>query len=338
MAAPVSDNAGANDDNESTGGSHAYVPLEPTVSDYAQHLPTRWWPRVDTDPESTWFDWRGHDVHVLRRRRTSAGSASRNAPSVRLVLIHGAGGHSGALWPLASLVPDELADLAAPDLPLYGSTRSSDPRAVRYDDWVELLIDFLAAEDDGRPLVLIGGSLGGMLAYEAAARTDRVAHVIATCLLNARDPRVRSAITRFGLFATAAPLAIPLVTEGIARSSVKMDWVAPLEKMSRSEDLSRLCATDQRGGGVRVPVGFLTSFLQFEPTPGDQMRTPVTLTAPAADTWTPPELSIPWLAGISAPTSLVRLSECGHFPIEEPGLSTLVSTIVAVVSGVADSL
>ncbi|NKX52715.1 alpha/beta hydrolase, partial [Arthrobacter deserti] len=35
------------------------------------------------------------------------------------------------------------------------------------------LCDFVAAEDDGRPLVLLGASIGGMLAYEVAATTGR---------------------------------------------------------------------------------------------------------------------------------------------------------------------
>ncbi|MPY81187.1 MAG: alpha/beta fold hydrolase [Actinophytocola sp.] len=42
---------------------------------------------------------------------------------------------------------------------------------------------------DDRPLVLFGASMGGMLAYEAAARTRQA--VVATCLLDPRDPGAR---------------------------------------------------------------------------------------------------------------------------------------------------
>lgn len=177
--------------------------------------------------------------------------------------------------------------------------------------------------------------LGGGLAYEAAARTGLAAHVIATRLLDPRERSVRSEITRFGALAIPAPLVTPLVTEGMKRVSVAMDWVAPLERMNRSEGLSRLCAEDRRGGGVRVPLGFLTSFLEFEPTPGAAMKTPVTLTAPAADTWTPQELSTPWLSEIASPTRNVPLAECGHYPIEEPGVSTLVETLIFIAREVA---
>lgn len=299
----------------------------PTIADYAAHLPESWRSRADLSPESTRHTMRGHDAHILRRRSASA--------PTRLVLIHGAGGHSGALWPLASLVPADVADLAAPDLPLYGDTCSPEPGDVRYDDWVDLLADFLAAGDDGRPLVLLGGSLGGMLAYEAAARTSLASHVVATCLLNPQDAHVRAAITRLGFLAAPAPLMARLVPKAVEGIEVPMGWVAPLDKMSRSAALSRLCAEDRRGGGAHVPLGFLTSFLEFKHTPGARMKTPVTLTAPAADTWTPPSLSGPWLTEIAAGTRTVPLAECGHFPIEEPGLTTLVETLTEVCQGVA---
>lgn len=289
------------------------------LDDYAAHLPEAWRSRADTSPELTRHLVRGHDIHVLRRRSAAA--------PVRLVLIHGAGGYSGALWPLASLVPVDAADLAAPDLPLYGDTRSPESKDVRYVDWVDVLTDFLAAEDDGRPLVLLGGSLGGMLAYEAAARTGLASHVVATCLLDPQDARVRTTITRLGRLAAPAPLAARLLPEKVKRIEVPMGWVAPLTRMSNATALSRLCAADPRGGGARVPLGFLTSFLEFEHTPGAGMTTPVTLAAPSADTWTPPSLSAPWLAEIATETHTVPLTECGHFPIEEPGLTTLIQTL-----------
>lgn len=172
----------------------------PGIAEYAAFLPSHWQQRVEAEPESTWWSWRGQEVHVLRRSNPEA--------AARVIVVHGAGGHSGALWPIASLLPENQVELAAVDLPLYGRTVSPDPGAVRYADWVALLCDFVTDEDDGRPLVLLGASIGGMLAYEVAARTGRCAAVVATCLLDPRDFRVRSAMTRFGpLAGIAGPLA-----------------------------------------------------------------------------------------------------------------------------------
>lgn len=294
----------------------------PTVADYAAFLPLSWRDRVDLEPASTWWGWGGHDVHVLRR-------ANPGAP-VRVLLVHGAGGHSAALWPVASLLPADQVELAAVDLPLYGATSSPDPAAVRYGDWVALLTEFVEAEDDGRPLVLLGASMGGMLAYEVAARTGRAAAVVATSLLDPRDPRVRAVITRFGPAGVLGGPAARLLPERLAGRLVPMAWVAALSRMSRNPTLSRLCAADPRGGGARVPLGFLTSFLTYRHVPPEDVHVPVTLAHPAEDAWTPPEVSLRWLRRLAAPTTLVMLRESGHFPVEDPGLTDLVDAVTQV--------
>lgn len=76
-------------------------------------------PAAEHEPEATRWAWRGHDVHIARAR-------SAEAP-VRVLVIHGAGGHSGALWPLAALLAERGLDIAAVDLPLYGRTAVPDP-------------------------------------------------------------------------------------------------------------------------------------------------------------------------------------------------------------------
>lgn len=261
-------------------------------------------------------------MHVLRR-------VNPQAP-VRVLLVHGAGGHSAALWPIASLLPDDRFELAAVDLPLYGATTSPDPAAVRYQDWVELLCEFVLSEDDDRPLVLLGASIGGMLAYEVAARTNRPSAVVATCLLDPRDPRARAVITRFGVLGVLGGPLARLLPDKLAKRRIPMSWAAALSKMSRDPGLSRLCAADPRGGGAKVPLGFLASFLTYRHTPPEKMRIPVTLAHPAQDAWTPVEISTRWLGHIAAPAELVMLRECGHFPIEDPGLADLVGAVKRV--------
>ncbi|MQS08649.1 alpha/beta fold hydrolase [Streptomyces alkaliphilus] len=295
----------------------------PGVEDYARFLPPAWRERV-SEPESATWKWRGHDVHVMRRREAEA--------PARVILVHGAGGHSAALWPIASLISPERAELAAVDMPLYGDTVSPDPSTVRYPAWVDLLCDFVAAEDDGRPLVLLGASIGGMLAHEVAARTDRVAEVIATCLLDPRDIRARSVMTRFGPLGILGGSLSRLLPAGLARRRIPMSRVAALSKMSRDPELSGMCARDPRGGGVEVPLGFLASYMTYRHIPPERMRTPLTLAHPARDAWTPMGISTRWLHRIAAPVELVPLRECGHFPVEEPGLTDLIHTVEKVIA------
>ncbi|WP_459546252.1 alpha/beta hydrolase [Nocardia sp. X0981] len=282
---------------------------------YTRFLPDQYRQESLIEPTPTWWPWRGKRVHVARADNCDA--------EVRLLAIHGVGGYSGLLWPLAALAAREGVDVMAVDLPLYGDTVEPDPSAVRYEDWIDLLCEFVRAEtkSDDRPLVLFGASMGGMLAYEVAARTGAVAHVVATCLLDPSDPAARRAATRWSFTGTAGPVLLRAIDPVLGRVRVPIRWVADMNNMSLDPALSRACAADPKGGGVHVPLGFLASFLGFRHTSPETFdAAPMTLVHPAADRWTPPELSIRFLDRIPGRTGLVLLEHCGHFPIEEPGL------------------
>ncbi len=292
------------------------------VNPYVEFLPVRHRDAASTDAESTWWQWRGHDVHVAR--------ASHAEAPARLLVVHGAGGHSGALWPIAALLASRGMDVSVVDLPLYGRTTSPDPAAVRYDDWVELLVSLVDAERDHRPLILLGASIGGLLAYEVAARSPYVAAVAATCLLDPQDWHARTHMTRFGLLGILGRPLSALARGRVARTMIPMNAVANLAKMSRNRGLSRLCATDPRGGAAKLPLGFLSSYMRYRHTPPEMNTTPISLLHPSQDAWTPVELSARVLSQSAGPARLVMLRECGHFPIEEPGLSDLVTAVLDI--------
>ena len=290
------------------------------VNPYVRFVPELHRDAASIEHDSTWWHWRGHDVHIAR--------ASRADAPAHVLVVHGAGGHSGALWPIAALLASRGLDVSAVDLPLYGRTTSPDPAVVRYDDWVELLRDLVEAERDDRPLILLGASIGGLLAYEVAAGSAHVVAVAATCLLDPRDWRARAHMTRFGLVGILGrPLSV-LARGRVARAMIPMSAVADLSKMSRDRGLSRLCATDPRGGAAKVSLGFLASYLRYPHTPPERNATPITLNHPSRDAWTPVELSARVLSRAAGPAKLVMLRECGHFPIEEPGLSDLVAAVL----------
>ena len=299
------------------------------LHEYAAFVPDRYLGTM-VEPTTTWFQWRDVRVHVARAVVPDA--------AARVMVIHGGGGYSGALWPAAAVAAGEGVEVLAPDLPLYGDTVVPDPAAVRYDDWVDLLCDLVRAEraNDDRPLILFGASMGGMLAYEVAARTGDVAAVMATCLLDVSDPAARAAATRFAWMGRPAPSLLKAVDPVVGRVMLPIRWLADMLAMSSDPALARLCASDPRGGGARVPLGFLASWMAYRHTPPEAYSgAPVTLVAPAADAWTPPELSIAFLQRISGPTRMVMLERCGHFPIEEPGLGQLRGAAQRVLNEVA---
>lgn len=296
---------------------------------YAAFVPAKYTADM-VEPTSTWWRWRDTRVHIARAARPESGA--------RVLVIHGAGGYSEALWPAAAVAAADGVEVFAPDLPLYGHTGTPHGAAVRYQDWIDLLCDLVRAEraEDPRPLILIGASMGGMLAYEVAARTGQIAAVLATCLLDMSDPVARAAATRYAWMGGPAPALLRAVDPVLGRVRLPIRWTADMAAMSSDPALSRLCASDPRGGGASVPLGFLASFMNHRHTdPSSFDAAPVTLVAPAADRWTPPEVSIAFLQRISGPTKLVMLENCGHFPVEEPGIGRLRDEVLATVSEVA---
>ncbi|NKY58472.1 alpha/beta fold hydrolase [Nocardia flavorosea] len=299
---------------------------------YAEFLPEPYRSDPIAEPVSEWWEWRGRRVHMLR-------AAVPDAP-VRLLAIHGAGGHSGLLWPAVTLGLRENVDATAVDLPLYGRTVEPDPAGVRYGEWVDLLCDLVhtQAAADERPIVLFGASMGGMLAYEIAARTGAVAHVVATCLLDPADPHSLPVLTRWNLPGRSGPRLLRWIDPVCGRLRVPIRWITHMDKMSLDPDLSRLCAADPLGGGARIPLGFLRSFVDYRHAPPQEFTAaPVTLVHPAADQWTPPELSIRFLERIPARRETVLLDNCGHFPVEEPGVAQLAAALRAILAEASGS-
>ncbi|MFE0751678.1 alpha/beta fold hydrolase [Gordonia sp. NPDC058843] len=307
-----------------------------TTESYLRFLPEPWRSSAaGVAAESTWWTWSSSsgrscgkvDVHVLRARRNSA--------PLRVMLLHGGGGHSALVWPLGAILANEGYEVLAPDLPQYGRTRVVDPGRVRYQDWVDLVCDLVVAEtdDDPRPLVVLGASLGGMLAYEVANRTGRVAAVVATCLLDlAGDPDARRAVARTPALARLIPLMPVLARAGVlARVRFPIRWVAPMSAMSLDPALSRACVEDRLGAGSSVSLGFLSDLMTHEvPAPEDHRGPRVLLAHPAADSWTPPAVSVRFAQRIGARTDIHLLTGCGHFPVERPGVDELADHLRAL--------
>ena len=63
--------------------------------------------------------WRDSDVHVEH-------IGNPDAP-VRMLLVHGAGGNSAAMWPYAAHLSKLGAHVTVPDLPGYGETTTAHP-------------------------------------------------------------------------------------------------------------------------------------------------------------------------------------------------------------------
>lgn len=242
-------------------------------------------------------------------------------PTATVLILHGGGGHGRMLASIGVLAQQLGAEAFAPDLPGYGHTVVPDRRAFRYDDWVAAVTELaVRVAVPGRPLVILGASMGGRLALDAAHRLGEgvVTAVVPTCIL---DPRRRDAAAVVAKHELLVRAGRPLLRAGrriIDRRLVPIRWLAPMDDIANDPALAQTCLTDPLGAAVSVPLGFLRSWLDHDPgyEPATFRACPVVLAHPGDDRWTPLYVSTSFLDEMTVPTELVVLEGCGHFPVE----------------------
>ncbi|GGY73164.1 alpha/beta hydrolase [Marinobacter zhanjiangensis] len=295
---------------------------------YLPFLPA--WLRLSDDnlPAEDWWPWRGADIHLDRY-------PVERAP-LSVIILHGAGGYGRLLVPYARMLQGQGYEVIAPDLPGYGLSRT--PRElISHDRWVDCVVDLVQAERarSNRPVVLFGCSLGGYLAYSAAAKSGAVTGVIATTLADPRLPIVQRQFARFSWLGSLAPHTLPLMDTLCGSLRVPIRCVSRMSAIANDPKLVEVFLSDPYGGGNLVPVHFMRSL--FEATPDiepDQFHLcPVLLAHPAADRWTTVEASLPLFDRIKGEKRLVMLESCGHFPVEEPGVSQLLEAVCEFLEG-----
>lgn len=276
-------------------------------------------------PVEDWLQVDRFTVHVDRW-------TSPDAPA-SLILLHGAGGNGRLVSAFGVLAARAGYDVVAPDLPGYGLTRVPNKNALVYDDWRRVAAAVVEAERrrSSKPLVLFGLSMGGMLAYDAAARTGSAAGLVGTCFLDPRKPRVRRSMVRWSWMAPAlGPLltTAPAITDPIP---IPMRIAGNMLAIANDPRLARTIASDPRAGGARMPAGYLRTFLTSEPAvdPETFDVCPVLLLHPAEDRWTDVSATLPFVERLNVEKQVVMLEGVGHFPVEEPGLTQLEDRLLA---------
>jgi alpha-beta hydrolase superfamily lysophospholipase len=242
------------------------------------------------------------------------------------------------MWPFAAHLSQFGAFVTLVDLPGYGRTRPLGREQISYQDWRDVLVDLTGRIDDDRPLLLLGASMGGMLALDTAVMSGRSDRVIATCLLDVSDPDVRSVIVRAPWLARLSKPLLKFVRGPVRRIPLPLRWIAPMRRISNDSGLSAHVLRDRRGGGGSMPLGWFRTFLEARPAVLPELYggPPVVLVHPDNDRWTPTPISTAYLGRLAGEHRSIELAGCGHFPIEEPGFQQFLDVVGMEIESVMD--
>lgn len=277
----------------------------------------------ESTPREQWWRWRGIDVHLDRMPAPEA--------AFKIIVLHGVGAYGRVMAPAAVLARRYGYETVAPDLPGYGLTQVP-RRRMEYRLWIDCVCDLIEAEQarDDRPIVLFGVSLGGLLAYQVAARSRRVAGLIATTLADLRDREVRRGLARTPLFGGAGLWLLDKLSFVADRLPLPVKLVSKMHHISNRPALSALCMADPRGGGNWVPARFFRTMMNEVPAiePEQFDVCPVLLAHPGRDRMTDIAFSRRFFERLPGDKRLVVLDNASHMPTEHPGIDQLEASVM----------
>jgi alpha-beta hydrolase superfamily lysophospholipase len=275
-------------------------------------------------PTEEWLTLGAFSVHLDCWRQPE--------PPASLVLVHGTGGNGRLLAPYGKMAAMAGYEVVAPDLPGYGLTQVPNKRALIYEDWRDTVAGVLEsqARRTGRPIIIFGLSMGGMLAYDATVRTRIPNGLVATCLLDPRDPMVRRSMVRWAWMAELiGPMltTVPMLTDPLP---VPMRLAGNMRGIANDPELAQAIVSDPRSGGSWMPGRFLRTFANSRPLAEPEAFDicPVLVAHPADDRWTDVSVTRPFFDRLRVAKRLVMLGNAGHFPLEEPGATQLRAALL----------
>ena len=268
-------------------------------------------------PEEYYLPLPGAEIHIDHYRAEN--------PKSTLILFHGVGGNGRLLSFIAVRLQANGYEVICPDLPLYGHTKYSGK--ITYDIWVQCAKSIVShyQEQGAKDVILFGLSAGGMLAYQVACEVKNIKGIIATCILDQRNPTVTRETATNPLMAITGKPFLRLVNKPLGKVRLPMKMVTKMKALANNEKLVKLLIQDKRASGISVPISFLHTMLnpdvKVEP---EQFKVcPFLLVHPAIDKWTDVSLSRLFYDRLACGKELVMLDGSGHFPIEEQGLLQL---------------
>ncbi|MDP3526266.1 MAG: alpha/beta hydrolase [Hoeflea sp.] len=280
---------------------------------YRDLLQDRFGISLTREPLEAWRMIRGHRIHVDHWQPEGPSKGT-------VILVHGGGGNGRVLAPLADVAAGLGWTALAPDLPGYGLSEPAPRFRWDYDEWPAIVAQM--ADETAGPVVLLGGSVGGMTAALAAEASHNVSGVIATTLLDMGDPGVFRVAARWRWLGAASLIGFRLMPELVDRISFPLWLVAPMEAMSSDPAMQEYFRNDALLGRLWVSSRLFRT-MHARKLAALAPGCPLLLVHPGADAWTPPELSRRAFERVSGPKEFVVLTNGSHLPLELPARDEL---------------
>ena len=293
------------------------------------HFPENYRLNSNNQPQEYFWQWKNNRIHVDYYPRP-------NSPA-KIILLHGVGTNGRQMTlVLGHPLAEAGYETMSLDLLGYGLTQYPEKKKIRYDDWVQLVSDFVDAEakKDQRPIFLYGLSAGGMLTLHVAMQNNNVKGIIGMTFLDQQYIDVKKGTMRFS---PLSPITLPSMKFAaktpLGNISLPMPFVSKMYALTNDKEALKIMLSDKTSAGNSMTIKFLNSYMNYQPKTdiANFSQCPVLLTQPAKDHWTPLEFSQPVLDRLSVPHETVLLANGGHYPVEMEALEQLRQSSIAFI-------
>lgn len=286
-----------------------------TGDDFWKNYMERWFGAqlIDKWEEYTTEDWIPSNGRRMHLEVFDTGISDATA----VVFAHGMAGYARVLLPFTVPLRERGYNVVAPDLQGYGYNEG-----VKGDfEWnahVRNLgdaVEYARSRFSGK-VVLGGGSMGGPLAYAAAARFGSADALVCWCLPDLCDRKFMEDITTTGRLTYASLPLLKAAARLVGGLRIRTYWMVSYDTLSDSAEMNELVKSDPQAGRYITLKGALSLLLDSKPdVPFEQWESPILVFQPEADLMTPAKYTKGVFQRLgSEEKRYVGLEGAAHFP------------------------
>lgn len=291
----------------------------PKWKEFQKYFPEEFRIKEGEEPVEEYWNWDHYHVHLDRYLPKG------KEKDIKILLIHGGGGNGRLLSPIGTVMSSDGYECVAPDMPGFGLTKINKPNS--YKTWVKLVDALIDKEvsKDGKKVVLCGISLGGMLSYHAACLNKNVVGLMVSSLADTTKEEVQIQLAKnkvIGKFGKKGLTAAKGLTDNI---KIPIKITTKMWAMANDPSFVRKLKEDKVGSGSWVYLKFLRTLFEAKAAiePEKFTQCPLLFFQPEKDFIIPWEISQPFYDRLACDKEVIFLENCGHIPMEEPGIHTL---------------